>query len=229
MATLSTVIGVYVVTGEGVKDFYQRVPVSTKTTVVDVVKLMVGKLFGNADTEKYALYEAEYIKGAASSNLVIAVADHVAKSDDDLMFLRGEKITVTKKISDDVWVGECEGIVGKFPSKLVQPVDGKSKAEDASSRKLLRALRDSEIPLFVQYNWKYQSSSSNLTFVLQEREVEIRENATKDFYASFSVVKLKQLLSDLDAQEAHAIAEISAKYDKQAESFKKALEQAKKN
>jgi len=43
----------------------------------------------------------------------------------------------------------------------------------------LRILRDTEVPLFVQYNWKYQDHTSNLTFVLQEREVEIRENATK--------------------------------------------------
>lgn len=69
-------------------------------------------------------------------------------------------------------------------------------------------LRDAEIPLFVQYNWKYQNGASNTTFVLQEREVEIRENATKDFYSSFSRDKLKKLLDDLDAQEARALAEV---------------------
>ena len=61
MATLQTVIGVYVPTG--IKDFYERVPVSTKATAADVVKVMVKKLFGDIDPEKYALYEAEYVKG----------------------------------------------------------------------------------------------------------------------------------------------------------------------
>jgi len=226
MATLQTVIGVYVVTGENSKDFYHRVPVSTKTNVVDVVQSMVSKLFGNDNCQKYALYEAEYVKGA-TSNLYVAVADHVAKMDDDLMFLKGETITVTKKVSDDLWVGECEGIVGKFPSNLVQPKDGKNKIDDSTSRKLLRVLRDSEIPLFVQYNWKYQNNTSNLTFVLQEREVEIRENASKDVYMSLSPAKLKQLLSDLEAQEARAIAEIAQKYDKQSEGYNKALSEAR--
>eukprot|EP00160_Parvularia_atlantis_P020391 Unigene8439_Nuclearia_a/m.25841 Unigene8439_Nuclearia_a/g.25841 ORF Unigene8439_Nuclearia_a/g.25841 Unigene8439_Nuclearia_a/m.25841 type:complete len:233 (-) Unigene8439_Nuclearia_a:75-773(-) len=225
-ATLQTVIGVYVVTGESVKDFYQRVPVSTKTTVADVVKAMVAQLFGNESHQKYTLYEAEYVKGA-TSNLYVAVADHVAKTDDDLMFLKGETITVTKKMSDELWVGECEGIVGKFPAKLVQPKDGKAKIDDTTSRKLIRVLRDTEIPLFVQYNWKYQNNSSNLTFVLQEREVEIRENASKEVYVSLSATKLQQLLSDLEAQESRAIAEVSSKYDKQSETYNKALSEAR--
>ena len=37
------------------------------------------------------------------------------------MFLKGEMITVTRKISDAIWEGECEGITGTFPAKLVKP------------------------------------------------------------------------------------------------------------
>lgn len=44
--------------------------------------------------------------------------------------------------------------------------------------KCLRALGDAEIPLFVQYNWKNQPNGSSMTFVLKEREPELRENAT---------------------------------------------------
>jgi ABC-type glycerol-3-phosphate transport system permease component len=43
----------------------------------------------------------------------------------------------------------------------------------------IRALKDGEIPLFVQYNWKSHKGSSNFTFLLKEKEVEVRENATK--------------------------------------------------
>jgi len=63
MATLQTVIGVYISPGEGLKDFHERVPVSTKSTVNDVVKFLVKKLFGSNDSAQFALYEAEYSKG----------------------------------------------------------------------------------------------------------------------------------------------------------------------
>lgn len=54
--------------------------------------------------------------------------------------------------------------------------------------KCLRALGDTEIPLFVQYNWKNQPNGSSMTFVLKEREPELRENATA--------------VRDMDAQRA---------------------------
>ena len=47
------------------------------------------------------------------------------------------------------------------------------------SGKCLRVLGDSEVPLFVQYNWKSLPNAANKTFVLKEREPELRENATK--------------------------------------------------
>lgn len=62
MATLQTVIGVYISPGEGLKDFHERVPVSTKATVADIVKFLVKKLFGGMDHAQFALYEAEYSK-----------------------------------------------------------------------------------------------------------------------------------------------------------------------
>ena len=40
-------------------------------------------------------------------------------------------------------------------------------------------LGDAEVPLFVQYNWKNLPNGANMTFVLKEREPELRENATK--------------------------------------------------
>eukprot|EP00999_Lentomonas_sp_LEN2_P000365 NODE_1367_length_889_cov_79.489501_g1321_i0.p1 GENE.NODE_1367_length_889_cov_79.489501_g1321_i0~~NODE_1367_length_889_cov_79.489501_g1321_i0.p1 ORF type:complete len:251 (-),score=48.83 NODE_1367_length_889_cov_79.489501_g1321_i0:61-813(-) len=228
MATLQTVIGVYIVTGEGLKDFYERVPVSTKSTAKEVVGRLVKKLFGDKNPDLYALYEAEYVKGK-TDGIYVAKEDNVAKSDDDLMFLKGEQITLTKKISDDVWMGECEGISGKFPANKVEPLSsGDGKIDGETQRKFLRVLRDSEIPLFVQYNWKYQNASSNLNFILKERDVEVREGAGKEFYSGFSKAKLQGLLDDLDAQEKHALAQIENKYKSQKQAYQRALDEAKK-
>jgi len=225
MATLQTVIGVYISPGEGLKDFYERVPVSTKSTVLDVVKTLVKKLFGSEDPAKYALYEIEYSKGS-NDVLYVAIDDHAAQTDEDLMFLKGELITVTKKISDSVWEGECEGISGLFPPKLVKPAQAEGHTDASTSRKVVRLLRDTEIPLFVQYNWKY-TKNTNLNFLLKERDIEIRENATKDFYIGMSKAKLEGLLESLQAQEEQAANAIKAKYDKQAEQYLKALQDAK--
>lgn len=35
--------------------------------------------------------------------MYVATLDHVAKTDDDLMFLKGEQIKLIKKLSEDVW------------------------------------------------------------------------------------------------------------------------------
>jgi len=157
-------IGVYLSPGEGLKDFYEKVPVSTKSTVLDVVKYLTNKAFGASDTSSYALYEVEYSTGKlyyvfflffkgnneimkskcqfydiifesywnvdqniifqlcwsiqnlyscsfffflfffiGATSTYVAVEDHAAQSDDDLMFLKGEIITLTKKISDTIW------------------------------------------------------------------------------------------------------------------------------
>jgi hypothetical protein len=48
-----------------------------------------------------------------------------------------------------------------------------------STGKCLRVLGDAEVPLFVQYGWKGAANAAQMTFVLKEREAEIRENATK--------------------------------------------------
>lgn len=61
-ATLQTVIGVYISVGESVKDVYVRLPVSTKTTTVDVVRALVAKNFGDQNPATFALYEAEYVQ-----------------------------------------------------------------------------------------------------------------------------------------------------------------------
>ena len=68
MATLQTVIGVYISPGEGLQDFHERVPVSTKATVADIVKFLVKKLFGGMDPAQFALYEAEYAKGGSCTS-----------------------------------------------------------------------------------------------------------------------------------------------------------------
>lgn len=198
----------------------------------------------------------------------VAIADHVAKTDDDLMFLKGEKVTLVKKVSDDIWevripVAMCVigGSLRSFlfranarASLAASPPNWSSRPIRASSMTTqrvraviplsiffscscpllrsgvcIRALKDSEIPLFVQYNWKFQKSSANNTFLLKEREVEVRENATKEMYIGLSVAKLQGLLKDLDHQEKRALDEITTKYDKQSAGFKKALAEAKKH
>ena len=69
--------------------------------------------------------------------------------------------------------------------------------------------------------------AANMTFVLKEREPEVRENATKEFYANFSASKLKGLLAQLDAEEAKALEEIQTKYTKQRSTYTAALERAR--
>ena len=63
----------------------------------------------------------------------VAISDYVAKSDDELMFLKGEKITLIRKESADVWYGECEGIEGSFPANRVKPAD-KPRLVDNTTR-----------------------------------------------------------------------------------------------
>ena len=65
-ATLQTVIGVHVSAGDDVKEVYVRLPVSTKTSTVDVVRTLVAKNFGDEDPAKFALYEADYVKRACT-------------------------------------------------------------------------------------------------------------------------------------------------------------------
>ena len=112
-------------------------------------------------------------------------------------------------------------------------------------------MRDTEIPLFVQYNWRYQKSG-NLNFLLKERDIEIRDNATKvsprtlffffffslsthklychlfqEFYLGMSKTKLESLLESLQMQEDQSIEGIRGKYEQQAAQYKQALQDAK--
>ncbi|KAJ3794439.1 hypothetical protein GGU11DRAFT_645478, partial [Lentinula aff. detonsa] len=72
-----------------------------------------------------------------------AIQDCVAESSEDLMFLKDDEITVLMQIpeSDGLYLGYCEGVVGKFQahtvhfhSKLKRPVMTKRNSSVVSSR-----------------------------------------------------------------------------------------------
>ncbi|RHZ54910.1 hypothetical protein Glove_421g11 [Diversispora epigaea] len=49
----------------------------------------------------------------------VATQDTIANSQVDLMFYTGEVITVLKHIKDDIYLGYCEGVIGRFRGKDV--------------------------------------------------------------------------------------------------------------
>ncbi|KAF0464782.1 TBC-domain-containing protein [Gigaspora margarita] len=49
----------------------------------------------------------------------VAIEDTLANSQIDLMFYTGEVITVLKQIDDDIYLGFCEGVIGRFKGKSV--------------------------------------------------------------------------------------------------------------
>ncbi|KAF6745150.1 hypothetical protein DFP72DRAFT_786696, partial [Ephemerocybe angulata] len=54
----------------------------------------------------------------------VAICDCVAENTDDLMFLKDDEIVVllqvTDGVSEGVYLGYCEGVIGKFNSKNVR-------------------------------------------------------------------------------------------------------------
>ncbi|KAL1920507.1 uncharacterized protein VTP21DRAFT_884 [Calcarisporiella thermophila] len=53
----------------------------------------------------------------------MAKVDVLAQSDSDLMFLSGERITVLKHIKDDIYLGYCEGVAGRFSAEHVHFIE----------------------------------------------------------------------------------------------------------
>ncbi|KAH9970529.1 hypothetical protein BGW80DRAFT_1135321, partial [Lactifluus volemus] len=52
----------------------------------------------------------------------VALQDCVAEEQGDLMFLKGDEITVLMQIPDEdgIYLGHCEGVVGRFAALSVQ-------------------------------------------------------------------------------------------------------------
>ncbi|KAI0070100.1 hypothetical protein K474DRAFT_1556844, partial [Panus rudis PR-1116 ss-1] len=51
-----------------------------------------------------------------------ALQDCVAEEEDDLMFLKDDEITVLMQLpsEDDLYLGYCEGVVGRFKASFVR-------------------------------------------------------------------------------------------------------------
>lgn len=60
---------------------------------------------------------------------VVALYTYTGQTDGDLTFLEGDKITVTKKCSDDWWEGELNGRLGIFPANYVATVTNDVEAK----------------------------------------------------------------------------------------------------
>ncbi|KAI3646710.1 hypothetical protein MP228_009638 [Amoeboaphelidium protococcarum] len=50
----------------------------------------------------------------------VALCDHEAKEDDELMFLVGDVITVTKKLENGFYIGTCQSVEGRFAGSMVK-------------------------------------------------------------------------------------------------------------
>ncbi|EGD82634.1 hypothetical protein PTSG_11992 [Salpingoeca rosetta] len=71
----------------------------------------------------------------------VAVADYVAKEDDELTFNKGDIIFVPKRTNEERWQGVCNGKVGWFPRVYV---DDKTVEVKAGKTTRVRAIRDYE-------------------------------------------------------------------------------------
>jgi hypothetical protein len=89
-----------------------------------------------------------FFPASQTQTLYVAIDDHAADSDDDLMFLKGEMITVLRKINDTTWEGECEGITGVFPAKLVKPAGAEEGQADAPASRMTACHHLLELSVF---------------------------------------------------------------------------------
>ncbi|CAG8509695.1 17316_t:CDS:2, partial [Acaulospora colombiana] len=64
----------------------------------------------------------------------IATRDTLANTQADLMFYSGEVITILKHLKDDVYLGYCEGVIGRFHGKDVSFNYGQSDTQKSDGR-----------------------------------------------------------------------------------------------
>ncbi|KAL1916866.1 uncharacterized protein VTP21DRAFT_5063 [Calcarisporiella thermophila] len=70
-------------------------------------------------TEAYNLNELKEFASRGGIGACIAKKNVLAQENDELMFLTGEKITVLEHIANDIYLGYCEGVIGRFSASQV--------------------------------------------------------------------------------------------------------------
>ena len=132
---------------------------------------------------------------------VVALHDFEARSEKDLNFKKGDKITVIDRSNNDWWIGKIGDREGFFPSPYVIPVEddlGPWFHTEATRREAERLLLDAKVGTFLIRPRETNTSPSNQGYSLsvralhpaeQNRDLDIRHykinlSADKQFYIS---------------------------------------------
>ncbi|OZJ04914.1 hypothetical protein BZG36_02638 [Bifiguratus adelaidae] len=117
----------------------------------------------------------------------VAKVDWIADSEDDLMFLSGEKIIVLQYLGDDTYLGYCEGILGKFAARHVHFVELDPRVLDAfhseiEGTDMVQSSLQDDIPDDVQPYESMKSIDSTSDFSDSSSKASFSSNFSTDYY-----------------------------------------------
>ncbi|KAI7863462.1 rab-GTPase-TBC domain-containing protein [Spinellus fusiger] len=87
----------------------------------------------------------------------VSKEDVLAETPEDLMYLSGERIIVLKHVEDDIYLGYCEGVIGKFNAESVHFVE-------LDPRVLESLDADLEFAMDQSYSGRYSAASQTTDF-----------------------------------------------------------------
>ncbi|ORX48851.1 RabGAP/TBC [Hesseltinella vesiculosa] len=75
------------------------------------------------DLDNLSLPELKEFAEKGGLGACVSKTDVIAETSDDLMYLSGERITVLRHLQDDLYLGYCEGVIGRFNAENVHFVE----------------------------------------------------------------------------------------------------------